>query len=203
MESGDTLPAKKTVENLLKPFSNPKVGMTSTRPMPVDSPQTFLGFTTHLLWNLHHQVSLRRPKTGEMVAFRKVLKAIPPLIVDEAYIEGTIKKKGYAVVYVPEAVVYNKGPETVSDFLKQRRKIHSGHLYLREKTGYQVSTMDPLGLVSLAFKCFKLNFRNFFFLLGAALLELSARFLGWWDYKIKKKNRIIWEIAKSTKNLKS
>jgi len=201
MESGDTLPEKNTVENLVKPFSNPTVGMVGVRPVPVDNPKTFMGYTAHLLWELHHQISLRNPKMGEMVAFRKIIKEIPPTAVDEAYIEGFIKNQGYKIIYQPDAIVYNKGPETISDFLRQRRRIYWGHLHLKDKTGYKVSTLNPLKTFSLIFKNFKFSFRNLIFTLGAIFLEGLGRFLGWWDYKISKKNHIVWNIAESTKDL--
>ncbi len=201
MESADTLPEKNTVENLVKPFSNPTVGMVGVRPVPVDNPKTFMGYTAHLLWELHHQISLRNPKMGEMVAFRKIFKEIPPTAVDEAYIEGFIKNQGYKIIYQPDAIVYNKGPETISDFLRQRRRIYWGHLHLKDKTGYKVSTLNPLKTFSLIFKNFKFSFRNLIFTPGAIFLEGLGRFLGWWDYKIKKKSHIVWDVAKSTKNL--
>jgi len=201
MESADTLPEKNTVENLVNPFSNPTVGMVGVRPVPVDNPKTFMGYTAHLLWELHHQISLEEPKMGEMVAFRNIIKEIPPTAVDEAYIEGFIKNKGYKVIYQPDAIVYNKGPENISDFLRQRRRIYWGHLDLKEKTGYQVSTSRPFKTLFLIFKNFKFSFRNLIFTPGAIFLEGLGRFLGWWDYKIKKKSHIVWDVAKSTKNL--
>lgn len=202
MESGDTLPEKNALENLLKPFKDSKVGMTGAHPVPVDSPKTFLGFTTNLLWNLHHQMSLRFPKMGEMVAFRKVFNEILPTAVDEAFIEGVIKSKGLKVVYVPEAIVYNKGPETISDFLKQRRRIFWGHLHLKKQLGYSVASLSPSKtLFWLFFKNLKFNFKNLLFSIGAVILETLGRFLGWWDFQIKKKNHIIWEMSETTKNL--
>ncbi len=203
MESGDTLPTENSVENLLEPFSDPNVGMTGAHPIPIDNPKTFLGFTTHLLWKLHHQLSLKYPKMGEMVAFRKVFNEVLPTAVDEAYIEGVIKSKGLKVVYVPEAIVYNKGPETIGDFLKQRRRIFWGHLHLKEQIGYKVCSLSPSKtLFLLFFQNLKFDLKIIFFSIGAAFLEALGRFLGWWDYKIKKKNHIVWEIAKTTKNLK-
>lgn len=206
MESGDTLPEKDAIENLLRPFSNPKVGMTGAKPVPVDNPKTFLGFTTHLLWNLHHQISLRNPKMGEMVAFKKVFEKIPPTAVDEAYIEGLLKNRGYKIIYVPEAIVYNKGAETISDFLKQRRRIFVGHLHLKEKMGYGVSTFSPISIPKLILNVIKSNRdirKRLFYLPGAIFLEILGRFLGWWDYKVRKKSHIIWNTAQSTKSFKS
>jgi cellulose synthase/poly-beta-1,6-N-acetylglucosamine synthase-like glycosyltransferase len=202
MESGDTLPEKETVENLVKPFGNPNVGMTGAHPIAVDNPKTFLGFTTHLLWELHHQLSLKYPKMGEMVAFRRVFNEVLPTAVDEAYIEGVIKSKGLKVVYVPEVIVYNKGPETIGDFLKQRKRIFWGHLHLKEQIGYEVCSLFPSKTLFLLFgQDLKFDFKTIFFSIGAAFLEALGRFLGWWDYRVSKKNHIVWDVAESTKIL--
>jgi len=201
MESGDTIPEKDTIEKLVNVFEDPKVGIAGTRPIPINDPKTFLGFTTHLLWDLHHQISLKNPKAGEMVAFRKVFYQIPPTAVDEACIEGIIKNRGYKIVYVPEALVYNKGPESISDFLKQRRRIHCGHFYLKKTAGYEVSTMNPWMTFILVLKNIKFNFRSIIFTIGAILLEAWGKALGWWDYKIKRKTHFVWDMAKTTRDL--
>ncbi len=208
MESADTLPAKDTVENLVRVFKDTEVGMAGTRPVPLDSPETFMGFANHLLWELHHLISFETPKTGEMVAFRKVFDEIRPTAVDEACIEATIKDKGFKVVYVPEAIVYNKGAETVSDFLKQRRRIFAGHLVLKNKGGYEVSTMSGWRAFIALLKGFgskELEFKPqyLFFTPGVITLEVLGRVLGWWDYYVKRKSHIIWDMAKTTRDLSS
>ena len=38
--------------------------------------------------------------------------------------------------------MHNHGPETVRDFVRQRRRIAAGHYWLRDVCGYAVSTMD-------------------------------------------------------------
>jgi len=201
MESGDTIPDKNAVERLVFPFSDSKTGMTGAKPVPIDNPNTFLGFTTNLLWDLHHQICLENPKMGEMVAFRKVISEIPPIAMDEATIEYLIKDKGYKVIYVPEAIVYNKGPETISDFLKQRRRNFAGHLHLKEKFGYEVSTLNPFKVFSLILKNFKLDLRHLLFTPFSIFLEGLGRFLGWWDYRIKKKDYVIWDLASTARKV--
>jgi len=202
IESGDTLPEKNTLENLIKPFSDLRVGMTGARPVPIDNPKSFMGFVTHLLWQLHHQISLDNPKMGEMVAFRKVFKSIPQTSVDEAYIEGLLKKMGYQIVYVPQAIVYNKGPENIKDFLRQRKRIFWGHYHLKKDIGYQVSTINVFKILYFVFKNFKFNFQYLFFTPAVIFLEALARFLGWLDYKTGK-SHIVWDIAESTKSLET
>ena len=48
-----------------------------------------------------------------------------------------ISQLGYKLIYEPRCVVYNKGPLTVRDFLKQRRRIYAGHLLIRSPEQYE------------------------------------------------------------------
>ena len=202
LESADTIPEKDTIEKLVSPSQNPKIGMTGARPIPTNDPKTFMGFAAHLLWNLHHSISLKNPKMGEMVAFRKIISEIPQnTAVDEASIEAAVKKLGYQVKYAPEAIVRNRGPENVSDFLKQRRRIQAGHLELRKKEKHKVSTAGLGNILAALFENFYFDWRFFFFTPLVISLEFFARLLGWYDWRFKKKKHSIWEIAESTKKL--
>src|SRR5437588_4741500 len=81
---------------------------------------------------------------GEVVAWRNVVPHIPlDTAVDEISIQALITQLGYRLVYEPEALVYNRGPATVRDFLRQRRRIYAGHLRVREQQRYCASTMNP------------------------------------------------------------
>jgi len=206
IESGDTIPAPEAIENLIRPFSDPGVGMTGAHPLPVNSAETFMGFTAHLFWRLHHQMALQHPKLGELIAFRNIVPQIPAdTAVDEASIEAIITRAGYTMAYAQDALVYNKGPETVGDFLKQRRRIMIGHKHLQRTRGYTVATMklgNLSGLVSHLFGPRPRRFRTIVWTLGAVCLEFFGRFLGDVDYYLKKKNPFAWDVAASTKKLK-
>jgi cellulose synthase/poly-beta-1,6-N-acetylglucosamine synthase-like glycosyltransferase len=69
---------------------------------------------------------------------------------DEAFVEALVIRRGLQVRYAPDAVVFNMGPETVNDFIKQRRRNHAGHLHLKAKYGYEVSSMESPRLFKLA-----------------------------------------------------
>ncbi len=143
LSSADLQMEAQTLESLVAPFREPEIGMTACRPVPVNDADEFMGFAAHLLWDLHHQMNLHGFKAGEMIAFRKTFKRIPQhTAVDEASIEPLIRGQGYEVRYVPQAIVYNKGPDTVEDFLRQRRRIYAGHLELQRDLGYSVSTHE-------------------------------------------------------------
>lgn len=201
ISSADLLPEVDAIEKLVAPFADPEVGMTSCRPVPVDDPDTFMGFCTHLLWNLHHQINLRSFKAGEMIAFRKIFERIPyKTSVDEASIEPVIRGQGYGVRYVPDAIVYNKGPATVADFLRQRRRIYAGHLDVEQLLGYSVSTMSGLKILGLLLRQLDWRPRRFVWTWGVVALEAYGRYLGRRDYR-RRRDHSVWDIAASTKRL--
>lgn len=202
MESADTVPEKDCLEKLVAPFHDQTIGMTGAHPVPLNDPHSLMGFAAALLWRLHHAIALETPKLGELVAFRNVVKSIPPeSAVDEASLEAEIVRQGYYIAYAPEAIVHNKGPETMSDFLRQRRRITAGHLWLRDNYGYQVSTMSALKIWPLLLRNIHWNSRETIYAPIVIILEAYGRFLGWYDYRIKKTNPTVWQIAKTTKDL--
>jgi biofilm PGA synthesis N-glycosyltransferase PgaC len=200
--SADLLPEPYAIEELVAPFADPGVGITTGRPVPVNDPTTFMGFAAHLLWDLHHRINLQSFKAGELIAFRKIFERIPHhTSVDEASIEPVIRGQGYGVRYVPEAVIHNKGPLTVDDFLRQRRRIYSGHLEVRKALGYSVNTMSGWKILGALLHHLDWRPQAFLWTWAVAALEVYGRLLGRLDYK-QKRDHTVWEIAKTTKELK-
>jgi cellulose synthase/poly-beta-1,6-N-acetylglucosamine synthase-like glycosyltransferase len=203
LSSADLQPAAFALENLVSPFVDPELGLTACRPEPINNPVTFMGFAAHLLWDLHHQMNLHGFKAGEMIAFRKVFNRIPQhTAVDEACVEPLIRGQGYQVRYIPTAVVYNKGPETVSDFLRQRRRIYAGHLELQQELGYAVSTMSGVKVLSTLIRNLDWRPKQFVWTWAVVALEVTGRILGWFDYK-RRREHTVWEIATTTKELET
>jgi cellulose synthase/poly-beta-1,6-N-acetylglucosamine synthase-like glycosyltransferase len=227
LESADTIPSRRAVQRLLDPFVDAKVGMSGARPRPTDPLRTVMGYASHFLWWMHHTLALRRPKLGEMVAFRNVVREIPvDTAVDEAAIEAVITRAGYEIAYAGNAIVHNKGPETLRDYLVQRRRIVAGHKHLHRTLGYKVSSTN-FGLVFRTFgrkirthgrKVFELvrkgRFRSLarylthhaiksFYVAVALSMEVLGHALGAWDYHVRGKNPYIWDVAPTTKRVRS
>jgi glycosyltransferase involved in cell wall biosynthesis len=202
LSSADLQPAPDTLETLVAPFVDPEVGMTAAHPEPVNASTTFMGFAAHLLWDLHHEMNLAGSfKAGEMIAFRHVFVRIPlHTAVDEASVEPLVRGQGYAVCYEPEAIVFNKGPDTVVDFLRQRRRIYAGHLELQRDLGYAVSTMRGSKILSLLLRNLDWRPKQFVWTWCVVALEVYGRFLGKRDFK-QNRDHSVWEIATSTKEL--
>ena len=200
LESGDTLPDEHAVENLVRMFEDPTVGMTGAHKIPVNTPEHLVGLFTHLRLRLEHQLCMDIPRLGEMIAFRKVFDSIPPdVAMDEAFVEALVVERNMTVRYAPDAIVYNTGPDTLQDFVRQRRRNHAGHLYLKSKYGYAVSSIQNTRVAKVALKEIWGAIRLVYVLMLLAVLELWARLLGWYDFAIKKDRHVVWDMAWSQK----
>jgi len=200
LESGDTIPDTETIDRLIAPFEDPSVGMTGAHPVPVNDRDCFIGFVVHMMWGLHHKIALETPKLGELVASRNIVREIPhDSAVDEASIEAIIREAGLELRYCPAAIVQNKGPETIKDLLKQRRRIAAGHTHLAKEKGYVVSTTDPIRILKLLIQEHSWKPKETLWTIGGIGLEVIGRILGYYDYYIRKKNPYIWDIASTTK----
>lgn len=200
--SGDVIPEDHTIERLVSVFKDPAIGATGGRPVPVNDPHTFMGYAVHLLWRLHHRMALLSPKLGEMIAFRKVMDQIPrESAVDEASIEAIIKAKGLQLRYIGNAIIRNKGPENFSDFVKQRRRIQNGHLWLIKQQHYSVASQDGSTLLRILASEAMDHPLQMPKLIAVMAMEVYCRALGSVDYYVKKRNPYAWEIARSTKDL--
>jgi cellulose synthase/poly-beta-1,6-N-acetylglucosamine synthase-like glycosyltransferase len=204
LSSADLLVAPDAIERLVQCLLiNHDIGMCGARPVPTNGHGTFPGEATRFLWHMHHRVALEAPKLGELVMLRSgIVHGLPPeSCVDEATLEQLIVAAGYRLAYVPEAVVHNHGPETLRDFVRQRRRIAAGHYWLRDVSGYTVSTMDVSRIARLTLSELSLRTpRRTAYALGTIGVEILSRALGYYDHK-SGKNHHIWKISETTKNV--
>jgi len=193
-----------TIRNLIRPFGDPTVGMAGARPVPRNDKTTFMGFCSHMLWDLHHRVALKSPKCGELIAIRNKGYSIPESMpVDEAYLEWRVRKGGSKIAYAPQAIVYNIGPGTISDYLRQRRRIHAQHIWLRKETGYAVATSDPSVILSALPSILFQSPKSFVFGIGAISLETISAILGRLDASVRNEPHKVWDVSESTKVARS
>jgi biofilm PGA synthesis N-glycosyltransferase PgaC len=200
MVSADVLVEQGTIDSLLRHFTDPEVGMVGGHPIPVNDETTFLGHTVHLLWRLHDRLAREAPKLGEIVAFRNVVPSIPhDSAVDEISIQALVTQLGYRLVYEPAAIVYNRGPATLRDFLQQRRRIYAGHVRVRRQQGYAAATMSVRRVVRVLLGSGSFSTpRAALWTLGAIALEAYARALGSYD-ALRGRSHAIWQAVTTTK----
>ncbi|MFH0864535.1 MAG: glycosyltransferase [Candidatus Gottesmanbacteria bacterium] len=205
MISADTLPCPDTIEELLAPFINPRVGITSAQIISINQPNSFMGYFMKTFWELHHQAAKEAFKGGELIAWKNVVEMIDPeTSADETNIAGLIFSKKFKAVYVPRALVYNCGPTSVSDYILMRRRQIAGHYHLREVVhlSYLPPTLNNIFALRLYLKFIRpKNLKQMIWFMGIIPLEVVSRILAWYDWRSKGEHYPIWPIAKSTKKL--
>lgn len=202
---GDNLPCREALVRLLATLKTEDADIVGARPVPVDEPDTFMGFCIHLLWNLHHESSLEMPKiSGELMVFRsKIIRELPPAIInDDAYLQSIGEMKKCKIVYCPEAEVLLKGPSTVHDFISQRRRVFIGHKQLEFLIGKKISTMKVPKWKNILKACPFSGLKGRTYAVGFIVLQGISFLLAKWDFA-RHNLPIKWQMVKTTKSLQN
>ncbi len=132
---GDVYLGKNAINELIKEFQKKNVGVVSGRPIPQDSRKTMLGYWSWLLFEAGaHEQRRRQAKkgflecSGYLFGFRKgIVDKIPLDVAEDSVIPYLFYEKGWKIDYAPNAKVYVKNPETLGDWIKQRRRTAKAH----------------------------------------------------------------------------
>jgi len=137
LTDGDVYIDDKAVSEILKPFSNFNIGCVAGRVVPTNDPTTKWGYMAHTLTagahlerQRRHNKGLHLEASGYLFAFRKSLipnNQIPIDVAEDTIIPLLIKEQGYKTVYAPDAIVYVKYPENLSDTIKQKVRTAKAH----------------------------------------------------------------------------
>lgn len=188
--------------NLVEPFRQPDVGMVGGHPIPTNDPKTKVGFASHMLWSMHHNLALIYPKIGELVAFRDIgTRLRTDLQSDEDLIRMELENAGFRCIYAPGATIYNRGPETEEDFLKQRIRVNIGECTMKETYGYDIPSWNKKYLVRALMGTVRdLGFHPFK-MLYMMRLELKARDMAKRHVREGGEKMSIWDPVDSTKKV--
>jgi glycosyltransferase involved in cell wall biosynthesis len=200
----DNLPDDSGITILLNRIIEGHSDIVGARPVPINENTSFSGFCSHLLWNLHHEISSNplTPKiSGELMAFRTgVIKQLPPAIInDDMYIQLIFQRQGSIVEYFPESKVFLRGTLTLGDMIRQRRRIFVGHRQIRFLFGKKIPTMSLRWgqlMKAIPSRGWRSRFYVAFFILIQSLsfvLSVFDFYFGNLPFK--------WEMAETTKTL--
>ncbi len=204
VSSADLVLEPTTVAAMLRPFDDPEVGMTGPRIVPRNDEASFFGFASNLMWELHHQVALRDPKMGELIAFRNVFRRLNPgAICDELSVHQLVRSSGYKVAYAPAAIVHNKGPENLHDFISQRIHCIVGNIAIMKEHNMPVSTMRTLPLLGVALPYAAKHWTRLHWVVATGMLEVYCRLKARVAYRSRAAQRELrlWEPVESTNGL--
>jgi poly-beta-1,6-N-acetyl-D-glucosamine synthase len=193
-----------TVERITRPFADPHVGVVGAHAVPVNTPDSFVGFTVNLMWSLHHDLALVTPKMGEMCAFRNVIPGLDPnTLYDEMSVLYEVEKRGYRAAYAPDALIENCGPGNLRDFVKQRTRWIVANLSLERDYNMYVATMKPGSVLGATLKYVRQDPLRLHWFIGAAFVELYARLRARIEYSALRRHRKfqVWDQVTTTKSI--
>lgn len=102
-------------------------------------------------------------------------------------------------MYSPEAVVYNRVPTTIPEYLRQRFRIHRQSLQLLRLTGKRTSTKTVGYAIPAIGRAFRRNPDRWFSLIAFTWLEITLRVLALVALLHPGNDYSVWEPIQSTK----
>ena len=191
-----------TLQKMLEPFRDERVGIVGGHPIPLNSKKTIAGFASNMIWCVHHHIGLRTPKIGEIIAYRDIGTRLPEEYQsDEDLIRMNIEKAGYLPVYAPEAIVYMRGPETVADLKKQRLRVNIGQSYMIKNENFYNPTRDPKALIGVYWDVVKdLGFHPIKMFISV-MIETQCRMKAKRLVKKGYRDENVWDPVESTKKI--
>ena len=208
--SADTLPNVDCFAHLISKIEVPNAGLVCAYPLPTNNSKSLAGKLVHILWSFHDQVfrevneaGLARHASEVYCVRRGIVDSIPTGTVnDDAYIALTVANKGWMILYEPQSRVSIRGPETLNDYFKQRRRVIFGHHQVKKLTGQTPQYFVPL--IRLDLKRKKSLFYSLFteynilVLLTFIWIELILNSVVMLD-SARGKSHSVWSISASTK----
>ncbi|MDR2698263.1 MAG: glycosyltransferase [Candidatus Methanoplasma sp.] len=193
---------RSSLQNLLEPLKDAGVGIVGGRPIPTNDKNTIPGFASHVIWSMHHHVSLAEPKIGEIIAFRDIgTRLSVKNSGDEDTLKMELEVSGYRSVYAPDAKVFNKGPETIKDFVKQRTRVNIGERSIKKEHDFDVPTWKLKTLYPAYVETMKEMGFHPVKIAVSTLLEAYSRLMANLHVRLRKGDVSIWDPVKTTKKL--
>lgn len=199
IENADTLPDPDFLREVVAAFQDPEVKLVCGRPVPVIGVPNLSGRLAVALWTIHDEVCMVAPNAGEAYALRAPTFPIPADVFDDdTYICFRAREDGGKVVYARSAIIYNRAPETLSDYVRQRFRIHQQAAKLRRSRGYHTSTKSArFGLPAVVRVIRKHSLSTWdaaiFTVLEVAVIGLAA------VVSLNRRDMSIWSPIRSTK----
>ncbi len=183
---GDTYLGKESIAHLLKPLSNPKVGVVTGRPVSQNHINTFFGYIHTLAFDVAHMQRMNNididnifnkflTASGYLMAFRKKVKPIPNNALDDVTLSLDLHKQGYLMAYSPLSEVFVKGPMNLKDYMKQKVRNIKGALEMEK---YYISEDKRLRNMKSELKLIPYilthprNIKSFVYMIMSAFLRL-------------------------------
>ena len=209
----DTRPYKGTVHQLVAELEENNAGLVGAWPIVENEnngliPRGLAFIRRVVLRSLFDLRSFddRTYSNSEFVCIRRrLLDPVPTQIVNvDTYIDLCIHKRGYPVLPSRKVKVLIRLPESIPDFLAQRRRIYYGHMQIKRLFGTYASSMEgivsrkpPLAVRSVVQEV-RINPRLTFEMWPVLLLDLLA-YAGACLDLVRRSDHVRWKMISTAK----
>jgi len=142
--AGDAIP--RLVRGLI---NNQDWGLTDSKVQMSNGDALMMDKVNRLLWAVHNATlddldrEGRLAHAGDMFAVRrKLVDQIPNTTNDDAHVALEVRKKGFRVKRISNALVWITGPRSPMDYIAQRSRILRGHMELLRKFRTRPTTFE-------------------------------------------------------------
>jgi len=209
LTDGDVYVKENSLQELINPLKDKKVGAVSGHPISLNKKNTMLGYWAYLLTNIADQrrkKALKNKKrffcSGYLFAIRKKLFPELPeeILSEDGLISNKVYLKGYDVGYSKEALVYVKYPTTFSDWIIQKKRSAGGYNQIRKITGTEMRSFKKESFGAFAFLKFIKTPLELFWTIELFLARIYLWAVIYRDINLKKKShKEIWKRVETTK----
>tara|TARA_Y100000310_G_scaffold329947_1_gene400707 strand:+ start:35257 stop:36132 length:876 start_codon:yes stop_codon:yes gene_type:complete len=209
LTDGDVYIGDNAIENLLKPFTNLKIGAVSGNPISIDSRKNMMGFWAHLLTKIANERRLKAVSSkkrffcsGYLFAIRKKLfpKLPKELLSEDGFISNNVYKNKYKIAYSQNSPVYIKYPTNFSDWIKQKKRSAGGYNQIRKLTNTEIRSFKKESSGAFDFLKYISNFRELMWLFNLFLARIYLWAVIYLDINLRKKShKEIWVRVETTK----
>jgi cellulose synthase/poly-beta-1,6-N-acetylglucosamine synthase-like glycosyltransferase len=193
-----------TLDELIVALAPGDVGITSPRIEPGTTRSSWVNRVAAAEWDLHHQVSLRDPKTTLVQAFRRLPISLPADSgVEDAGLQEQITALGYRAVYVPRVSASVLPPSSIHGLLRQRMRTVQ-HLRQHVRRGYQApSTGSPRVVWQALLRSVRERNTSITNMVGFLFVEGLSRFAAWGASLLSTEGPacFAWEAVEGTKDV--
>ncbi len=211
LSDGDVYVGDGSVNSLLKPFADARVGAVSGRPVSLAPRDTMLGYWSHLLVDAGaHRQRMRRDQAGAFLECsgylyavrRSLLRPIPEdALAEDGLISLQIWQQGYRTAYAADALVYVKYPTHYRDWIRQKSRSTGGYAqsYLRGAQGMRSLRREAWHGIWSALR-YAQNARELLWTLLLFVARMHVWLLVWWDVRVRHRPFAdMWQRVNSTK----
>ena len=134
MSDANNMYSSNVLRDLVNPFQDPTVGATGGAKKILKG-DGLLGDSEGLYWKYESWIKKQQTRlgcttgaAGEAIAIRRSLFTTPPveIINDDFYLMMSVIRKGYRMVYVPQAISYERISASAEDEIERRTRIVAG-----------------------------------------------------------------------------